>query len=163
MALSSKLIFTSRASTWRSFVTTSGLISTMVASRSRKARYAPRMIVTAWLTCAGLRPSPNASSRAWNARMPTAGSTTSRRMAAGPRMDLGLDDPAAGADLGRSIDGLVRAVRHASLGHRHAETGEQLFRLVFVDVHELRSRGGHGGSRRPVRGDRGGDLHDVLR
>src|SRR5439155_99712 len=85
MALSSKLIFTSRASTCRSLVTTSGLISTMVASRSRKARYAPRMIATAWLTWAGPRPSPNASSRAWNARMPTAGSTTSRRMAAGSR------------------------------------------------------------------------------
>src|SRR2546426_8021335 len=35
-------------------------------------------------------------------------------LAARPRMDLRLDDPAAGADLGRSIDGLVRSEEHTS-------------------------------------------------
>ena len=40
-------------------------------------------MVTARLTWAGVSPSPNAISRAWNAVIPTAGSTTSRTMVSG--------------------------------------------------------------------------------
>src|SRR6184192_1302288 len=55
--------------------------------------------------------------------------------AASARVDLGLHDPAAATDFRRAIHRLLRAVRDAALGHRHAEAREQLFRLVLVDVH----------------------------
>jgi hypothetical protein len=42
-------------------------------------------VVTARLTWAGVSPRPKAISRAWNAVMPTAGSTTSRTIESGER------------------------------------------------------------------------------
>ena len=64
-------------------VTASGLISNMVASRSRKARYAPRKIRLAWAIWPGARPSLKASSLAWKATKPTAGSIVIRTSASG--------------------------------------------------------------------------------
>src|SRR5207245_1584729 len=57
------------------------------------------------------------------------------RLAASARVDLGLHDPAAAADFGRPVHRLLRAVRDAALGDRHAEAREQLLRLILVDVH----------------------------
>ncbi len=49
-------------------------------------------------------------------------------------VDLRLDD-ARPAQLARERAGFLGGRRHAPLGHRHAERSQQLFGLVFVDVH----------------------------
>jgi hypothetical protein len=56
-------------------------------------------------------------------------------LSASPRVDLSLDGPARPADLRGAVDRLFGAIRHAAARNRDAESGEELFGLVFVDVH----------------------------
>ena len=51
-------------------------------------------------------------------------------------MDLGLDDPNRSAEFLRSLDRLLHRERRNAAWHRHAEFAQQLFALVFVNLHE---------------------------
>jgi hypothetical protein len=57
------------------------------------------------------------------------------RLAAAAGVDLRLHGPARTTDLRRAVDRLLRAVGHAAARNRDAEVGEQLYCLVFVDIH----------------------------
>ena len=56
-------------------------------------------------------------------------------LAAAAGVDLRLHDPQRPGQLARRLDGLVDAHRGIARGHRHAIFREQLFGLIFVDVH----------------------------
>ena len=56
-------------------------------------------------------------------------------LAAAAGVDLRLDDPQRSGKLLRGLNRLVDAHRGIARGHRHAVFREQLFRLIFVDVH----------------------------
>ena len=56
-------------------------------------------------------------------------------LAAAAGMDLGLHHPALAADLPGAIGRLLRAIGKSAAGDLHAEAGEDLFRLIFVDIH----------------------------
>lgn len=58
-------------------------------------------------------------------------------LAAGTGVDLCFDDPLFAADLGGTVARLLGAVRQSAARNRHAELGEQLLGLVFVNVHVL--------------------------
>ena len=52
-------------------------------------------------------------------------------------MDLRLDDPDRPAEPARHLDRLGGGIGHSAARHRDAEFRQQLFRLVFVDVHRI--------------------------
>src|SRR6516164_3651617 len=52
-------------------------------------------------------------------------------------MDLRLDHPDLPAETARHLDHLTGRIRHSAARYRDAEFRQQLFRLVFVDVHRL--------------------------
>ena len=57
------------------------------------------------------------------------------RLAPPARVNLRLDRPVPSAQLGRDVDRLFRTIGHTSRRHGHAESGQEFFRLVFVNVH----------------------------
>ena len=57
-------------------------------------------------------------------------------LAASAGMHLGLDDPEAAAELGCGGFGLGRRSRDLTLGNWNAVIGEQLLRLILVQIHE---------------------------
>ena len=59
------------------------------------------------------------------------------RLATGAGVDLRLDRPVPAAQLGGTVDRLIRAVCHRPAWYRHAEAGQQLLRLILVNVHFL--------------------------
>ena len=56
-------------------------------------------------------------------------------LAAAAGVNLGLHHPDRSAQLLRDMLGLGRRIGDAALEHLHAVAGEQLLRLIFVDVH----------------------------
>ena len=56
-------------------------------------------------------------------------------LAAAAGVDLRLHDPQRPGKLLRGLDRFLDAHRGIARGHRHAELREQLFGLIFVDVH----------------------------
>ena len=56
-------------------------------------------------------------------------------LAAAAGVDLRLDDPQRSGKLARGLDRFVDAHRGIARGNRHAVFREQLFGLIFVDVH----------------------------
>jgi hypothetical protein len=64
------------------------------------------------------------------------------RLTAGPRVDLRFHRPARAANLRCPIHRLLRAVGDTAPRYGHAEAGEELFGLVFVDVHNRSGKRG---------------------
>ena len=62
------------------------------------------------------------------------------RLAAAAGVNLRLDGPVPAAELRRHIDRLFGAVGDAAGRHVDPEPGQQLFRLIFVDIHDLPRR-----------------------
>src|SRR5690349_24404192 len=58
-------------------------------------------------------------------------------LAAPTGMDLRLYDPDRSAETPRRLDRLGGGVGHPAARHRNTEFRQQLFRLIFVDVHSL--------------------------
>ena len=58
-------------------------------------------------------------------------------LAARAGVDLGLDHPDLAADLRCPVSGLLRAVGQPALADRYPVSGQDLFGLIFMDIHVL--------------------------